>query len=719
MNDAQLTLERIFGDPDINGAALLALKFSPDGKYVSYLKSALGNFEQLNLWVYEIETGKEALLVDAESLLSPDRVLSHEEKARRERRRITQSGIVEYYWSPKAEAILFPIDGNLYLYALAASTPLQQLTDSSTFETDIRFSPDGKKLSFVRDQNLFVMDLANRQLNQITTDGGGTISYGLAEFIAQEEMHRFDGYWWSPDSRYIAFTRVDTSTVQLSQRYEIDADGFGVFDQRYPFAGTTNAEVSLGLVDMLSNQVIWADIERESNSYLARVNWLEDNLHLALQIQSRDQQKLDLIFWNHKSGIANNILSESSSTWINLNDNFQDLGKRQQFIWGSERDGFNHLYLMNSDGSVARRLTSGNWVVADVKGLDKHRRLYFDGFRDGALERHLYCLALDEADSISRITEPGYHHQVELSRDKKYFIDKRSSALEPPSVHLRKISGEAQDILEPNALRVGHPFYPYVKKRGQVVFGELSADDGQSLQYRLIKPAGRGTLPRSPVIITVYGGPGVQSVTNEWIPAWQHYMAQRGYGLFQLDNRGSGNRGKAFEDPIYRKLGDVEVRDQLIGLQFLKLEDWVDPQRIGVFGHSYGGYMTLLMMMKSDQLRAGISVAPVTDWSLYDTHYTERYLAHPDENPEGYVNSSVFPYIANLKGKLLVIHGMADDNVLFTNSTKLYKALQDKNIDFEMMNYPGAKHGMSGRRTNIHRFSTMDRFFDTNLKSER
>ncbi|MDA9316158.1 S9 family peptidase, partial [Pseudomonadales bacterium] len=216
--------------------------------------------------------------------------------------------------------------------------------------------------------------------------------------------------------------------------------------------------------------------------------------------------------------------------------------------------------------------------------------------------------------------------------------------------------------------------------------------------------------------VTVYGGPGVQRVTNEWIPPWHHYMASRGYALLQLDNRGSSNRGKAFEDPIFGRLGEVEVSDQLAGVNYATSLPWIDARRVGVFGHSYGGYMTLMLMMKAPQtFIAGVSVAPVTDWRLYDTHYTERYLGLPSQNPDGYLSSSVFPYVQNLRGKLLVIHGMADDNVLFTNSTKLYQALQDENIAFEIMNYPGAKHGLSGRKVNLHRYGMMDQFFDQHL----
>jgi dipeptidyl-peptidase-4 len=287
-------------------------------------------------------------------------------------------------------------------------------------------------------------------------------------------------------------------------------------------------------------------------------------------------------------------------------------------------------------------------------------------------------------------------------------------------VSLNTIDGQVFNYMAANKLDTTHPCFPYLAQQGQVEFGELQAEDGQTLHYRLIKPPHLAAGATCPLLVTVYGGPGVQRVTNEWIPPWHHYMAGRGYGLLQLDNRGSSNRGKAFEDPIYGQLGVAEVQDQLTGVRYASNLPWVDAQRIGVFGHSYGGYMTLMLMMQAAGIfAAGVSVAPVTDWALYDSHYTERYLRLPADNAAGYLASSVFPYVTQLKGRLLVIHGMADDNVLFTNSTKLYKALQDNNIPFEIMNYPGAKHGLSGRKVNLHRYGMMDDFFDLHLAQHK
>jgi dipeptidyl-peptidase 4 len=713
-----LTLQRIFSAPDLNGPTPMALKFAPDGQRVTYLKAGSSNFEQLDLWEYHIASQQTRLLVEAASLAIAGRVLSDAEKARRERQRISQSGIVEYFWAPDASAILFPLEGNLFLYHLNAAQPLQQLTDASTFETDLRFSPDGQYLSFVREQNLFCIELASGDLRQLTHDGGGTVTNGVAEFIAQEEMHRFDAYWWSPDSQAIAFIQVDESTVAVSQRYEIDADHFGVFDQRYPFAGSANASTRLGVIELATGDQQWLAVPRASDTYLARVNWLQDSTRLAIQVQSRNQQQLDLVTWHRTDNRFAVLLTETSATWLNLHDCFTSLADGQGFIWASERTGFRHLYLYGISGELLATITNGPWVVTSLQGVDEKKGLvYFEGFADSPLEKHLYCASLTATSPAVRITASGMSHQVELDNDCAYFIDRYSAPNQPPAVSLNTIDGRVFTHMAANKLDATHPCWPFIARQGQVEFGELQAEDGQTLHYRLIKPPHLAAGDTCPLLVTVYGGPGVQRVSNEWIPPWHHYMAGRGYGLLQLDNRGSSNRGKAFEDPIYGQLGVAEVQDQLVGVHYASDLPWVDARRIGVFGHSYGGYMTLMLMLQApDIFAAGVSVAPVTDWALYDSHYTERYLRMPADNPGGYLASSVFPYVSQLKGRLLLIHGMADDNVLFTNSTKLYKALQDHNLPFSIMNYPGAKHGLSGRKVNLHRYGMMDDFFDLHLK---
>lgn len=728
----QLSIQRIFSEPDLNGAAPLALRFSPDGQRISYLKGSSDNFEQLDLWVYSIAEGHCTILVESGALLSNNRILSDQEKAKRERQRITSGGIVEYHWSPASDSIIFPVDGNLYHYdLLSGGNPIRHLSDDSTFETDIKFSPKGDYVSFVRDQNIHFIGLG-KELGeepvhrQLTFDGAGTVSNGTAEFIAQEEMHRFSGYWWSPDQSQIAFIQTDESTVAVSQRYEIDADDFKVFDQRYPYAGSANALVRLGVASVEEESIRWLDLGGKDDIYIARVNWLPDSHTLAVQIQARDQQTLELYFYDTSNGERQLILREKSTTWINLHDDLRFLTAPPGFIWASERSGFKHLYLYAPDGALIRPLTSGNWAVNQIKGVDEQSsRIYFEGFRRSTTEKHLYSVALESPDPLpGQLTELAGWHDIEVSSDFCHYIDKYSNTVTPARVSLYAIDGDRPgnlvNDLEPNSLQQGHPYFPYQAQHAEVHFGTLQAADGQSLHFRITRPEPFNPDNRYPAIVLVYGGPGVQRVKNEWGSLWNQHMARHGYVLFELDNRGATNQGKAFEDPIYGELGKIEVADQLVGVQYLKSLPWVDGERLAVFGHSYGGYMTLMLMMKGAGIfKAGVAVAPVTDWRLYDTHYTERYLSHPDLNAAGYEKSSIFPYIHQLEGELLIMHGMADDNVLFSNSTKLFKALQDGNHKFEMMTYPGSKHGLSGRKVNIHRFETISRFLARTLLQEK
>lgn len=348
---------------------------------------------------------------------------------------------------------------------------------------------------------------------------------------------------------------------------------------------------------------------------------------------------------------------------------------------------------------------------------EKTGELYFSGRKDSVLESHLYRLPLKGGEP-QRLTSAAASHAVVVAKDGSGFLDSYSSVNALPKVQLNDRNGKVLTVLEANELDADHPLTPYWDGLIKPTFGTLTAKDGQTLHYRMFAPKDKQAGKKYPVIVSVYGGPGAQRVTNSWSgrDLYFHYMAQRGYIIFQLDNRGSENRGKKFEDPIYRKLGVVEVEDQITGVEFLRSLPFVDPARIGVYGHSYGGYMAIMSMFKAgDYFAAGVSGAPVTDWSLYDTHYTERYLGHPASNAEGYSQSAVFPYAGGLKGDLLIYHGMADDNVLFTNSTKLFSELQQQGKMFEMMTYPGSKHAMFGQQVQTHLHKTITSFFDRTL----
>ncbi|UCF79886.1 MAG: S9 family peptidase [Candidatus Eiseniibacteriota bacterium] len=727
-SEQKLTIERLHSDPNLNGPRLREVKFSPDGSRVTFLKSRPEEQKRYDLWEYSLADSALRLLVDSRSLLPGDERLSDEERARRERKRLFAAGIAEYSWSDDGRMLLFPLGGEVYTYDLSSppERATKRLTSTPEFETDAQFSPRGRYVSFIREQDLFVIDLGTGKERQLTLDGEGPIRNGMAEFIAQEEMGRHTGYWWSEDEKYVAFTRTDETKVQLSRRMEIYADTFEVFDQRYPRTGTPNVLIKLGVVELASGKIRWIGLGEEQDIYLARVDWLPDNRRLAIQRQSRGQKSLDLLFADALSGKARVVLSESSQTWIHLHDDLKFLKTRPQFIWASERDGHKHLYLYALDGALLRALTAGNWDVGELRGVDEEAGLiYFDGSLTSPLENHLYITSMtsEQVTPPERLTLAEGWHTPDVEEHCRFFVDHFSSPDTPPQVSLNRMDGSRIVYLEENALDENHPYYPYLADHRPAEFGSIRAGNGLVLYFRLTKPASFDPTRKYPVLVNVYGGPGGQVVRKSWRgqgDLWSQYMVQQGYVVFALDGRGSANRGRAFGDVLYRSFGSVEVEDQVRGVEFLKSLPYVDGERIGIYGHSYGGYVVLMAMMKAPGVfAAGVSSAPVTDWLLYDTHYTERYLGHPEHDPEAYRKSSVFSHLDGLEGELLVIHGMADDNVLFTNSCKLYKALQDRGVAFGMMNYPGSKHSLWGKEVATHVGKTKARFFDENLRADR
>jgi dipeptidyl-peptidase-4 len=726
---AELTIDRLFDAPALAGPTIVGLKISPDGSRVTYLQGKPEDKDRLDLWEYNIREGRARILVDSKVLAPAKEKLSDEELGRRERQRTAAlSGIVEYSFAPSGQALLFPLGGNLYYCDLTkpAKEAVVEISHSNSFASDASISPAGGYIAFVRDQNLHVYDIAKGQAKALTSDGGGPIKNGMAEFVAQEEMDRSTGYWWAPDDRHVAFARVDETPVKVTQRFEIAADNVATFAQRYPAAGSPNVLVRLGVSDVHSGAVTWIDLGQETDIYLARVNWLPDGKTLAIQRESRDQRRLDLLFADIETGQSRIVLTETSKTWVELHNELSFLTQSREFVWASSRDGYQHLYLYDFEGHLLRQLTAGAWNVDDfraraIKGIDeKNRLIYFTATEKSPTERQFCSTSLDTPDpkKIDRISQEAGVHSITMSPDAGFYVDNFTSTSQPPKVSLHAANGKVLAQLLENRLNAQHPDAPYLADNSVPEFGTLTAADGQTLYYRLFKPLHFDPAKRYPAIVDVYGGPGVQRVLDNWTgSSFTQILTRAGYVVFQLDNRGTAFRGTAFQAPIHDKLGDVEVVDQIQGARWLGSQGFVDPDRIGVWGWSYGGYMTLMLMFKAPEVfRAGVSGAPVTDWALYDTHYTERYLDRPQENAVGYSASSVLPYAKDLKGKLLVMHGMADDNVLFLHSTKLFRKLQDLGKPFDAMVYPGAKHGLTRQHDGRHAYATIKRFFDENLR---
>jgi dipeptidyl-peptidase 4 len=738
----ELTIDRIYDAPALAGPSPMGLKVSPDGSRVTFLRGKETDQYQLDLWEYRIADKETRLLVDSKILLPNGEALSDEEKARRERARTASlKGILEYEFSPDGQKLLFPLNGELYLYNLQenAVDALRKLTDRDLgFATDAKVSPQGRYVGFVRNQNLWALELATDRTLQLTRDGGGLIANGQAEFMAQEEMERSTGYWWAPDDSAIAFARVDETPVPVQRRFEINAESTEVVEQRYPAAGQANVTIRLGVIEMsgaIPAEVVsgatrtlvlpsvapvqWVDLGDNADIYLARVDWNTDATGLSFQVQSRDQRTLDLRLWHRDDKSISTLLTETSKTWVNLHDDLRFLKDGSGFIWQSERDGTKRLYLHQLNGTLRHALTPEGWVVDRLLAVDiSNDRIFFASGGPDPLQRQIYTTSLSTPSNETRqVTTTEGMHGASFAETADVFVDMHSSPNAPPSVRLMNADGEELSILEANKLQQGHPYWPYFAQHASPEFGSITGAEGQMLYYRLTKPSGFDPAKKYPVMIYVYGGPHVQRVSKSWDDPLVQVMARRGFVVFSLDNRGSDRRGKAFEEALFRRMGGPEVVDQLEGVKWLKSQPFVDAGHIGVFGWSYGGYMSLMMLAKhSDQIAAGVSGAPVTDWRLYDTHYTERYMDHPEANTEGYEQSAVFAHLDGLKSPLLLVHGMADDNVLFTNSTKLMSALQQKGLPFELMTYPGGKHGIALPWMKKHAYNTIVDFFERKLK---
>jgi dipeptidyl-peptidase-4 len=724
----ELTIERLFADPSLAGPTPRAVKVSPEGHRVALLRGRADDQHQLDLWVYDVSDSTLRMRVDSRKL-APTEQVSPQELARRERERIADfHGIVNYDWAPDGRHLLFSLDGNLYLCDLdaGAAPAVRQLTRGRQAVIDAQVSPKGHYVSFVRDQNLFVIDVGTGLERQLTRDGGGSVHNAEAEFVAQEEMDQTSGYWWAPDDSAIAYKQFDDGKVPIARRFDIYADRTDVVEQRYPAAGDANVAVKLGILSPGGDATRWVELGADPDVYLVRADWTPDAQKLVFQRLSRNQQRLDLVSVAADTLKEKPLLSETSDTWINLSSDLHFLKHQSALIWSSERSGFRHLYLLSMDGRVKHALTAGDWQVDALLAVDEAAGLaYFSSNKDALVDQQVYAAHLSGQDASRprRISRGDGSHTSQFARDAErvaLYVDTFSNDTTPPQVSINAPDGHRLAWIEANPLDASHPYWTYQTRHVVPEYGQIAAEDGQSLQYSIMKPPDFDPSRRYPVFVSVYGGPTVQHVQRHWLDsrdAINQYMARHGYIVFSLDNRGSGRRGRAFQDVIHLRLGEAEVRDQLAGARWLQQQPWVDPRRIGVFGWSYGGYMTLMLLAKgSDVFSAGAAVAPVTDWRLYDSAYTERYLGRPQDNPQGYEKSSVFSVLDGLHSPLFLAHGMADDNVLFTNSTRLMSELQHRGIQFDLMTYPGAKHGLSTPQMRTHVFTAIRRFFDTKLK---
>jgi dipeptidyl-peptidase-4 len=674
-----------------------AFSFTHDSKALLYLKSETASLSRV-LWRVELPDGTPRVVARPPGGGDTEANLSVVEKLRRERQRLRETGITQVIRAEEADVSIIPLGGNLYLQR--GDGPLEQITDTPSPEIDPTLSRDGTQVAFVREEELFVLDLESRKETQRTRGAGAGLTHGLAEFIAQEEMDRSSGFWWSPDGEEIAYQETDERHIPLYTIVHQGSESYSVETHRYPFAGAANAMVRLGFVGTVRGATPWLDLAENvfDDFYLARVTW-DGPLSLLVQVVTRDQKALRLYRFAVPTGARTLLVEERSDTWVNLHDDLKVVEATGEFVWSSERTGFKHLELRNRDGALVRVLTAGDWPVDGVAALDQKRReVWFTAGRESPLEAHLYRVSLDGGDSEPvRVTRRRGFHRVSVARDGNYFVDVVSTRDRPPVTILCDRAGKTVLTLDEAGtdprvaeLRLDPPALTEFKNR-----------DGVRLFGAYYGPKATAPGAKVPLVVMVYGGPHVQTVTESWgmtADLTAQYLSARGFAVWKMDNRGSARRGHAFEAALNRHMGTVEVRDQVDGVKFAAAS-WpeVDVSRVGITGGSYGGYMTLRALSEAPEtFHAGVAVAPVTDWDGYDTCYTERYMGTPADNAEGYKGSSVLTGVERLRGALLVIHGMLDENVHFRHTARLTTALLGAGKPFQLLPLPDERH--SSRR---------------------
>ena len=605
---------------------------------------------------------------------------------------------------------------NYYVFDIA-SGDLSKLTGSVDKQQYAELSPQGDRAAFVRNNNLFWVDLETGTETQITDDGEfNKVINGAADWVYEEEFGFAKAWFWSPDGDRIAFYRFDEERVNEFFMTEWGGLYPEAIKFKYPKAGEENSIVSIHVYHIDSGETITMDIGEEKDQYIPRVNWTKDNDLLAIRRMNRLQNKQDLLFANAETGSSNIILSEESKTWIDVHDDLYFLENGEQFITTSDKDGYNHIYLYDMQGQQLQQVTEGEWDVTNFIGHnERNYRLFYVSAEESPLERHLYSVRVD-GKRKQKLTDGEGWHNINMSRDFKYYIDSWSDYNKPTEVSLHRQNGNEVRVLESNAeLAEKLNEYEFVQKE----FMTLDVNDAELNAY-MMKPVDFDSTKKYPVLMYVYGGPGSQTVTRNFEsaqrPMWHQYIVSEGYIVVSVDNRGTGARGRDFKKQTYKKLGQLETADQVEAARILSQLPYIDETRIGIWGWSYGGYMSSLALAEgSDIFSTAIAVAPVTDWRYYDTIYTERFMQTPQLNPEGYNEGAPITKAGQIEGSYLLIHGTGDDNVHYQNTVEMIDALIAADVQFETMIYPNKAHSIYGGNARRHLYRLMTDFILENL----
>src|SRR5512147_1212100 len=672
----KLTIESIFSEGGITGRGPETIKWSPDGTRLSFIQRDDAG-EHGQLWSIDVATGAKAVLVaesKLQSLFPPSSRMTAEQRERAQR-----YSVAAYQWAPDSRHLLFDSRGQLWYYSLDNGTAVQ-LTTAAEPTSDPKFSPDGKRLAYVRKHDLWSRPVGEGGEHQVTRDGDENLLNGEVDWVYEEELGVRSNYFWSPDSKRIVFLQMNEKSIPTYPIVDWTPTHPKVNDLKYPKAGDPNPEVRVGVVGADGGKVRWISVgdAHDKDVYIPRLGWVGKDTVYVLVV-NRLHTKMDLYFADASSGRSRKVLSESEPnayidderfhiTWVKSGD---------RFLWPSWRDGHTHLYLYSfdknnplaADAKLERQLTKGEFEVSEVDAVDDST-VYFESNAGDPRQDHVFAVKLD-GSPMQKVTQDRGVHRATFAENGKYFVDQYSELMTPRRLLLCKVDGACNTVWEARAVST----YNLIEPRAL----ELKAADGQTTLYAyLLLPPGAEKAASVPVILNPYGGPGGQVVRDTWGGTtflFHNIMARAGFAILQVDNRGMAYRGREFATPILRHFGKVELEDQLAALdQVLKQFPVLDPNRVGWWGWSYGGYMTLYAMTHSERIKAGVSVAPVTDWRDYDSAYTERYMGLPKDNAAGYADSSPLNAAKALSGRLLEVHGTSDDNVHVQNTMQMVRA---------------------------------------------
>lgn len=629
-------------------------------------------------------------------------------------RRVSESPI---QWFSSGDRLLVEEDGDLFLVSLTPAAPLkapvEQLTKTDVPEADPKLSPDGKSVSFRRAHDLYCMDIATKKVTRLTSNGSDTLLNAQLDWVYPEELDLGTAHWWSPDSRHIAFLQLDTHSEPLFPQVSLLKSRGLLEPERYPKAGEPNAEARVAIVDVDSGRTRFLDLGETRDALIARVTWLPDSSAVAVMRLNRIQNNLDLIRAG-LDGSTDTLIHETDPYWINVVDEPYFLKNGKEFLWESERGegGFRHLYLYGMDGKLKRQITKGNWVVERCMAVDEASgRIFYMSTEESPTGSRLYAVDLNGKHRTLLSPAPGVH-AVSISPHGAYFTDAFSNLDSPPSQAIRRADGSELMTWMQADMTIANT---YMLSKPEIV--EVKSTNGDTMYGKLFKPVPFDPAKKYPVIVQVYGGPGAQSVRNIWSGLTDdQFFAAKGFIIWVMDNHGSTGRGHAWESVIFRNMGQHELEDQRLGVDWLKKQSYVDGARIAITGWSYGGYMTLYSLVNApDVFKCGLAGAPVTDWRNYDTIYTERYMGLPQVNGDAYDHSSPKTHAGNLKAPLLIVHNIEDDNVHFQNSVQMADALERAAKQFRMVVYPQKFHGVFGPYARSLAETRLS-FFEENLK---